>query len=192
MKNNNLCLIILLMIFGFISGCASNLPLEITKPIEGSPQISEVLQNSEAHKSEQVRWGGSIASIENKKDETWVEVVSRELKRSGRPKSSDETTGRFLVKVSQFLDPEIYKKGRLITVYGELAASQDGKIGEQPYSFPVVISKKAYLWAEYRDPPPYPYSRRHYYNPFWDPYWDPYWNLHRGHRHYYHVPRYWY
>ena len=172
----------------FLTGCASNLPVEITTPIKGSPQISEVLQNIDVHKSKQVRWGGSIASIENKKDETWLEVVSRDLKRSGRPKSSDETAGRFLVIVSQFLDPEIYTKGRLITVYGELAGSREGKIGEQPYTFPIVNSKTAFMWAEYRDPPPHHYFHRRYYDPFWDPYWDPYWRR----RFYYSDPRFWY
>jgi len=191
MYNKNLYSIVLLLIYAFLlgamSGCASNLPQEITTPIENSPQISEVLQEIEAHKGELVRWGGSIASIENKKDETWVGVVSRELSRNGRPKSGDETAGRFLAKVSEFLDPEIFKKGRLVTIYGELAGVKDGKIGEQPYTFPVVNSIKAYMWAEYRDPPPYPYLHRRYYDPFWDPYWG---FQHRYHRHFYRDPRF--
>ena len=181
MNSKRLFLITLL----FLTGCASNLPVELTTPIEGSPQVSEVLQNFDAHKGELVRWGGSIASVENKEDETWVEIVSRELNRSGRPKSSDQTDGRFLAKVSQFLDPEIYKKGRLVTIYGELAESQDGKIGERSYTFPVVNSKKAYMWAEYRDLPQHPVHRRYY-----DPFWDPYWIYHRRLQHYYGYPRY--
>ncbi len=189
---NNLFLINLLVIAGFISGCASNLPLEITTPIENSLRIPEVLENSDAYKSELVRWGGSIVSIENRKDETWVEIVSRELGRNGRPKSNDHTDGRFLAKINEFLDPEIYKKGRLLTVYGELAGSRDGKVGEKPYSFPVVNSKKAYMWAEFREPLPYPYIHSPYYDPFRDPYWDPYWNHHRRLQYYYGHPRYWY
>ena len=176
---------LLLITVLFLTGCASNLPVELTTPIEGSPQVSEVLQNFDVHKGELVRWGGSIASVENKEDETWVEIVSRDLNRSGRPKSSDQTDGRFLAKVSEFLDPEIYKKGRLVTVYGELAGSQDGKIGEQTYTFPVVNSKKAYMWAEYRDPPPHHIHRRYY-----DPFWDPYWIYHRRLNYYYGIPRY--
>ena len=172
----------------FLTGCASNLPVELTTPIEGSPQVSEVLQNIDAHNGELVRWGGSIASIDNKENETWVEIVSRELNRSGRPKRSDQTSGRFLAKVNDFLDPEIYKNGRLVTIYGELAGGQDGKIGEQSYTFPVVNSKKAYMWSEYRDPLSAPYYRRPYYDPFYDPYWD----LHYRHRYFYGHPHYWY
>jgi len=178
-------LISILSVSGFISGCASHLPQEITRPVEGSPMISEVTGNVDQYKGQAVRWGGSIVSIENKKDETWVEVVARDLGRNGRPIKSDQTEGRFLAKINQFLDPEIYSKGRLITVYGELTGAQEGMIGEKPYTFPVVKSKSAYLWAEYRDPPPY------YYRPyFYDPYWDPYWDL-RWRRHLYY-PGYWY
>ena len=183
--------ILFLITLLFLTGCASNLPVELTTPIEGSPQVSEVLQNLGAHKGELVRWGGSIASIENKEDETWVEIVSRELNRSGRPKSSDQTDGRFLAKVSKFLDPEIYKKGRLITIYGDLTGSQDGKIGEQSYTFPVVNSQKAYMWAEYRDPLPTHYYHR-FYDPYWGTYWDPFWGMHPRRHYLRRDPRYWY
>ncbi len=174
-----------------LTGCANNLPVEISTPVEGSPQLAEVLQDLDAYKGKIVRWGGSIASVENKKDETWVELVSRELSRNGRPKDNDRSEGRFLAKVSKFLDPEIYKKGRLVTVYGELAGGQEGVIGEKPYIFLVVKTKKILMWTEYRDPPPTPYYHR-YYDPYWGTYWDPYWGLY-SRRHFFHRdPRYWY
>lgn len=189
MTTKNLLLITAVLLTGLISGCASNLPVEITTPITGSPLISEVLQATEIYQGKSVRWGGSIASIENKKDETWIEIVSRELNRNGRPKKSvNKTAGRFLAKVDQFLDPEIYIKGRLITIVGELAGSQGGKIGDQPYKFPIVHSKTAYLWTEYPDPPRYP----HYGRPYYDPYWDPYWSRHWHHRFFYRDPYFWY
>jgi outer membrane lipoprotein len=180
-------LISILIAAWFISGCASKLPQEITTHVEGSPNISDVSENSDKYKGQFVRWGGSIASIEKKEDETWLEVVSRELERHGRPENSDQSAGRFLARVNQFLDPEIYSRGRLITIYGELVGTRDGKIGDKPYKFPVVKSKTAYLWAEYRDLPAYPYYHRpYYYDPFRDPYWDLRWR-----RHYYY-PGYWY
>ena len=175
-----------------VSGCASNVPIEVAEPVEGSPQLLEVLQNPEAHKGELIRWGGSIASIENKQNETWVEIVSRKLNRSGRPESSDKTDGRFLAKVNEFLDPEVYNKGRLMTFYGELAASHDGKIGEQPYSFPVVNSKMIYLWPKYHAPPRYPLHYRYYHRSYYDPFWAPDWGLRGRHRYLQGAPRFWY
>ncbi len=180
-----------LIVLTFLSACASNLPVEIKMPIEDSPLLLDVLQKPEVYQDEQIRWGGSIASIKNKESETWVEIVSRTLDSSGRPIKDDNTSGRFIAKVKQFLDSEIYSKGRLITIYGELAGSQNGKIGDQSYVYPLVNSKTAYLWAEYREPPqnlyPHsPYYRRGYYDPFWDPHWDLHW---RG-RYFYGNPRF--
>lgn len=172
MCNRNLILIILLS----LSGCASHLPLEITSSIEGSPEVSEALQGLEQHKGKLVRWGGTIASIENREDETWLEIVSRRLGRNGRPTQDDQSEGRFLVRMDQFLDPEIYSEGRLVTVHGELVGHQQGKIGDKPYTFPVIISKTLYLWEEYLEPQQlYPPG----YWPYYDPYWDLYW--HRRH-----------
>ena len=36
-------------------------------------------------------WGGTIASVENRKDETWLEIVARELGSSGRPRETDRS-----------------------------------------------------------------------------------------------------
>ncbi len=175
---------ILLVLFGLLSGCASNLPKEISTPPDNNPTVEEILQDTEPYLGTFLRWGGSIASVENRKDETWLEIVARALDSRGRPEKSDQSPGRFLARVDQFLDPEIYRKGRLVTVYGVLEGIKEGKIGEQPYSFPVVRAKTVYLWAEYREPPPLP----RYYWPYYDPFWDPFW----PHRYYwYRDPRFW-
>lgn len=167
----------LFMLF-FLGGCASNLPKEITSAIETSPSLSEARQDFEQTKGQLVRWGGSIAAIENKNDETWLEVVSQSLSSQGKPQKSDKTEGRFIVKIDQFLEPEIYRKGRLITVYGAIVEEHDGKIGEQPYRFTVVKAEKAYLWTEFKEIEPLPYYRNPYYDPFLDPYWDLRWRRH--------------
>ena len=47
-----------------------------------------------------VRWGGAIASVENRRDETWIEIVER-------PLNTDKSAGRFLARVDGFLDPAV-------------------------------------------------------------------------------------
>ncbi|MFK8067433.1 MAG: Slp family lipoprotein [Gammaproteobacteria bacterium] len=184
---------LLLIVLSLVSACASNLPVEIETAIQDSPALEDVLQKPQAYIGRQIRWGGSIASIKNKDNETWIEIVARELSGRGRPIDGDKTSGRFIAKVSQFLDPEIYSKGRLVTIYGELAGSQDGKIGDQSYVFPLVNSKTAYLWTEYRDPPQNSYFHSPYYRGgYYDPIWDPYWDLRWWGRYYYGDPRFGY
>lgn len=48
--------------------------------------------------------------------ETVMKVRQTELDIEKRPQTLDRSAGRFLVKSAGFLDPEIYKEGREITV----------------------------------------------------------------------------
>ena len=94
-----------------------------------------------------VRWGGTIASVENLPDNiTRLEIVSRPLYRSGRPIRDDRSSGRFIAHVSEFLDPEIVTAGRDVTVTGSLQARETGLIGETEYVFPVVTTEDYTIW----------------------------------------------
>jgi outer membrane lipoprotein len=99
-----------------------------------------------AHLGEKVRWGGVIAKVENKSEQTMVEVVHLDLDRSARPKVSNDTPGRFRVYFPGLLDPVIYKQGKSITFTGQLSSVEAGTIGEQAYQFPVVKGDAVYLW----------------------------------------------
>src|SRR5581483_12094141 len=126
--------------------------------------------NPDSYSGRHVRWGGTIAGVENGKAETRVEVVARELDRDGRPQPTNRSSGRFIARVEGFLDPAAYRKGREVTVAGTVDGSTTRKIGEYNYRYPVVKADTIYLWEprvepqRYRDP--------YYYDPFWGP-WGP-------------------
>lgn len=168
-----MCRLLLLMFGGLlVAGCANNIPQDISSPPANNLSVDQVIKDGTANVGQTVRWGGSITSVSNKKDKTWLEIVAKELESNGRPIKGDHSQGRFIARVNQFLDPEIYSKGRLVTVVGELVEKEAGKIGEQPYDFPVVIANTTWLWMEYQKP-------RHVYpSPYW-PYgpYDPFWDL---------------
>jgi outer membrane lipoprotein len=122
-----------------------------------------------------VRWGGTIAQVSNRADDvTVVEIVSRPLYSGGRPIHDDRTDGRFLAEINEFLDPEIVKVGRDMTVVGRLSRRQAGTVGESSYLFPVVEVDTYRYWKQVVPVQPrsfphwntYPYGR--YYDPFWD------------------------
>lgn len=96
----------------------------------------------------QARWGGVIAKVDNLKNSTRIEVVHFELSSSARPKQKDETLGRFRIYYPGLLDPMIYKKGKSITVVGNIAAPESGTIGEHPYQYPVVKADAVHLWKD--------------------------------------------
>lgn len=155
----------------FIAAC-SIMPESIDR--ENIPQISvqAVQQNTANFKGQSVRWGGIITQVINNADDTWIEVLSTDLSSSGRPSSNrNNNQGRFIAKINQFLDPEVYLEGNKLTVIGVLADKIDGKIGEFNYSFPVIETQGHYLWANqvYRQ---YPYITPGYWYYGFNPYWN--------------------
>lgn len=97
--------------------------------------------------SPMIRWGGTIAALENREDGvTVIEVVSRPLAYSGRPLRNDQSDGRFIAEVAEILDPEIVKPGRDITVTGQMVSLRAGSIGQSPYEFPVVQVQEYRYW----------------------------------------------
>jgi outer membrane lipoprotein len=187
-------LILVWAIVAVLSGCASHIPVEIREPVPDAPRLSEIGPASEAFVGRPVRWGGTIVTVENKEDETWVELVAKDLDHYGRPLDSDRSEGRFIARVTAFLDPAIYSEGREITVYGRLEDGIERPIGEKPYNYSVVKAETLYLWRDYTDlyyddfgyypyytyPYPYLYPRyphHGYYGGYYgDPFWDPFWH----------------
>lgn len=164
----------ILLCFSLIAACASPVPKAVREPPQPQLTLAEA-RSSSAAVGARVRWGGTIAEIENRKAETWIEIVERPLDDDGEPRAGAVTRGRFLARVPEFLDPSEYAKGRLLTVSGVLDENVIRNIGEFPYTFPVVKVDTHYLWPRReararRNIEPYPY----YADPFWSPFWyDP-------------------
>jgi len=158
MKKHIAILVLLLA----LDACATAIPRAIREPAPGNVTVMQARAAGERLVGRAVRWGGTIASVENRTAGTLLEIVERPLDGDGEPRATDQTGGRFLARVSGFLDPSIYAKGRDVTVSGTLLAPVARTIGEYPYTFPVVETGQIHLWPrEARTPPP------RYYDPFW-------------------------
>lgn len=170
---NRACCVILIVILG---GCATQVPAPISMIPPGNLAVAEVRANPGRFVGSEVRWGGVITSVENKASQTWVEVVSRALKKNGQPRVDSGSGGRFIASFAGFVDPVVYSAGNLLTVIGAIEGETTRAIGEYDYSFPVVTVSSSYLWQpepetvrhEYYPPPwwyydPWPYYPRHLY-----------------------------
>ena len=155
----------LTVIFLVLGGCARQFPPLIQQPSSGNPSLSAVQEDISYYQDSYVRWGGTIAGIENKKEHTILEIIARPLESGGRPREINIDLGRFLARVENFLDPEIYRPGRDITVYGSI--DKPLKRGEDKPLLPLIEVKKYHLWKPRNYPPayyPYPYWKpRGYY-----------------------------
>ena len=71
---------------------------------------------------EQVRWGGEIIKTEPGPQETCFYILARPLDSQARPTqgNSGESQGRFVACHAGFYDPEVFTRGRELTVTGTL------------------------------------------------------------------------
>ena len=172
--NSSLFLLILLPVVLF-SGCAP-ISKELRAQADRTLTFQQVFQNPEAYKGKIVIWGGEIIETINQKDgTTFIVVLQRPLDWMQEPKI-ERSGGRFIILVEGYVDPYVFKRGRRITVAGEILGRKVMRLGELEYPYPLLRSKQLYLWGEhYYYPYPYPYYPWRYYG-YYGPWWGyPYW-----------------
>lgn len=141
----------LLLVLGLV-GCATSGPIDELSTLRVS-EVPDAGVNGET-----VRWGGTIAIIENTEDGSIVEIVSRPLSAWGRPQRNDQTDGRFIAHLDQVLDLDEVKKGMDVTLVGELTSIEAGTVGDRPYEFPVLTVSKLKVWRPEKQSVPHAYG----------------------------------
>jgi outer membrane lipoprotein len=133
----------------FFSGCAHVISKDLRNKADPSLTFGQVIQTPIAYKGKTVLWGGEIVETLNQKNGTTeVEIFQIPLGSSDAPKASNASEGRFLILVDKYLDPELYQKGRRITVAGEILGEQIKPLGEMDYRYPLISGKQIHLWKE--------------------------------------------
>jgi outer membrane lipoprotein len=117
-----------------------------------------------------VRWGGVIIDSFNKPNSTCFEILSRDLDKYLRPEVEDQTAGRFIACDQGFHDPEVYSKGREVTVTGRIRNIEVRQIDDFSYRYPVLDIDQMVLWEKRQDVIMYD----DLYDPFYYPYFWPY------------------
>lgn len=121
-----------------------------------------------------VRWGGEIIKTEPGSQQTCFYLLSRPLDNQARPElgTSGENQGRFVACRTGFYDPEVFTRGRELTVTGTLNGTMTQKVGDFDYAYPRIDADVVYLWPKRPITVRYPPG---YYDPFWGPGFGPYW-----------------
>lgn len=147
-----------------LGGCAT-----IPQPLQGNyAPVSLDTARSGGAAATQVRWGGEIIQTQPREQQTCFFVLAEPLDSQARPKPGNDSLGRFVACKQGFYDPEVFRKGRELTVTGTLAGTVQHKIGSFDYTYPKVEADNIYLW------PKRPvYVQRPFYDPWYDPFWGP-------------------
>lgn len=161
--------ILLFPLLATLGACAT-----VPQPLQGEYSDLAPSQSTDgSHSGERVRWGGEIIKVDPGASSTCLEVLSHELDASARPNPRDTSGGRFIACRSGFYDPEVFVKGRELTVAGSISGTQVGRVGEFDYTYPRVAADIIYLWPKR----PLVIQQRYNgpYDPFWGPGFGPYW-----------------
>ncbi|MGB0135177.1 Slp family lipoprotein [Dokdonella sp.] len=147
----------------------------VTVPVPLKGQFSEVNPSQVADSGqagESVRWGGEIIKVTPGESATCFELLSRQLDAKARPRPSDSSDGRFIACRAGFYDPEVFVKGRDLTITGKVEGTEKGLVGKFDYTYPRVAADTIYLWPKrpliIQTDDPWPYA------PYWGgfgPYW---------------------
>jgi outer membrane lipoprotein len=171
-----------------LSNCAYPVSKELRQEARKDLTFPMVLENPTAYIGSIVLWGGRIIETIPQRDGSEIIVLETPLDYLEEPEAAKYSQGRFIAKDSKLLDPEVYKKGRKITLAGEIIGKETRPLGKARYTYPVVSIKEIHLWKRQRQyyPPPYygwsapwpfdwdwyarygPYPWPYYYDEDWD------------------------
>jgi len=158
---------IIVMTVLLLSACTT-----IPEQLKGDYTPLTPAQTSSSDLQTPVRWGGVILDTRPKKDFTCFEILSRQLGSSMRPRDTDQAQGRFIACKPGFYDPEVFEKGREVTVTGKIVHMDTREVGEFEYKYPVVDVQFMTLWPKRVTRVYYDYG---FYPYYWNyPYFGPY------------------
>jgi outer membrane lipoprotein len=130
-------------------------PHQVMQEVTRDIPCSDVIRTPEAFRGSSVLWGGVIVETITRSNDSLIIVRETQLDFRKRPRNTDDSAGRFIIRHQGFLDPAIYSRGREITVVGVLAGKEERPVGELLYSYPVIEPRSLKLWEQWTDPPYY-------------------------------------
>ncbi len=139
-----------------LAGCNSPFPSRVRKEVQDQPSFGALARRPSDYRGRLVLLGGVIVGAGSLHQATLLEIVQERLDSSDRPIATDRVGGRFLARSSTFLDPSVYCEGRDVTVLGRVAGRRVGRIGDRPYTYPLIAATEIRLWPKYgglRDSP---------------------------------------
>lgn len=166
MKNKNVRLPLLFFTVATFAGCAWY-PIDRTYMREAAQNVTVPMVQNELKKYDSaiVIWGGIVLSDINDSSGSNLVIMETSLDDAGYPMEANLPRGRFIARTRLFLDPEIYRKGRRVTLAGQVTGLSTRKMGDGTYAYPILDIKELRYWRyyqEYYDEPYYPY-----YGPWW-------------------------
>ncbi len=152
-----------------ITGCGSIISKTVVEQVDRGVTLVQAQHNPEQYAGKKVLWGGVIIGTHNLEKTSEIEVLETGLDYNDQPDFNEAASkGRFLIESERYLDANVYKEGKGITVAGRFDGVVTRRIDKMSYNYPVVKPIEMKL----SDKIPQDFGN---YPPAWAyPYWDPY------------------
>jgi len=175
--------LVITIFFACLSGCAHVVSRDVLEEVNRDVSFAELRKDPGAYTGKVVLLAGVIVKTVNREDGTLLEIYQTEMESGGMPIHPDVSGGRFLALYEGFLDSEIYRGGRKVTIAGTVRGKQAKKLGQVDYHYPYLIIKEIHLWEEgqWHRYEPYPWG---FWEPRWRYPWHPFYMPYRGYPHY--------
>lgn len=128
--------------------CRAAFDPEVRSQIDPAISYPELAASPESHVGRVVLLGGTIVEATNFSTFTRLVLLQYPLGSGDRPRTNQPSGGRFLLEIPGYLETEVYRPGRAVSVIGEVKGREDLPLGETTYTYPVVVPKNLYLWPE--------------------------------------------
>jgi len=148
-------LVLLLLAAALLAACAGG-PRYDTSTVDTSLTAAKVGATPDSYTGIPVVWGGVIVATRNQPDYTELEILSYPLDGAQRPDTRRAEQGRFLARYAGYLEGVDYAAGRRVTINGRIETTLPGKVGDAPYTFPLLQAKDVYLWPRDSETPSSP------------------------------------
>ena len=128
-----------------VSACASAPKFDLTG-VDPALTPGRAVANIDTARNQRAVWGGVIVASRNLKDATQIEVLGYPLGSNNKPKQENPPQHRFLVMHPGYLETADYAQGRLLSAVGTVAGTQEGKVGDARYVYPVLNASQLHVW----------------------------------------------
>ena len=130
------------------AGCAAGISQRARSQVTYQGSFAALQRSPRNHMGQVALYGGMIIETLAGSEFSDLIVVQLPLGSGDRPRDVDQSEGRFLVRSQRFLDPNIYQKGRLVTVVGKVVGGENRSIGGLDYAYPVLDAIEIKLWPQ--------------------------------------------
>ncbi|MGD2079765.1 MAG: Slp family lipoprotein [Nitrospirota bacterium] len=130
-----------------LAGCAHVVPQELRAEAV-QVDVEHLFGQPELYRGKTVILGGVVVEATNTEEGTILEMLEKPLDSRGRPRDTDLSRGRFIVKHDERLDTFIFQPGRELTAVGEVLGVERRPLGEMEYPYPALRSRAIYIHKE--------------------------------------------